>query len=248
MHTFVGNTSTDANTTTDTCSPTPAPPAGRRQDQSAYWVPTLLRERQGGRAEGRRRLLRLAADRPDPDRAVPAGLPDDRRRRQAAGADPGRLGQPVLLRRRPAARSAAAPTATGRSARRPPPHVPAGLPGLLGRQAPGQPDPQGARRYTYDGTCSGEYPVAIPYVSFLIAYPTSGSRGRLRALLRDGLVDARRRVLRLGQRGARASGSRTASCRRRSATPPATSDDPRGARTPWAPRVRHHVSEQCFPC
>nr|BFE68849.1 hypothetical protein GCM10020092_021500 [Actinoplanes digitatis] len=29
--------------------------------------------------------------------------------------------------------------------------------------------------YTYDGTCGGAFPVAIPSISFLIAYPTSGS-------------------------------------------------------------------------
>jgi hypothetical protein len=29
--------------------------------------------------------------------------------------------------------------------------------------------------YTYDGTCRGAFPVAIPSISFLIAYPTSGS-------------------------------------------------------------------------
>ena len=34
--------------------------------------------------------------------------------------------------------------------------------------------------YTYDGTCRGEFPVAIPSVSFLIAYPTSGSAAGFR--------------------------------------------------------------------
>jgi hypothetical protein len=29
--------------------------------------------------------------------------------------------------------------------------------------------------YTYDGTCKGDFPVAIPSLSFLIAYPTSGT-------------------------------------------------------------------------
>ena len=41
--------------------------------------PDPVRARPGGRAEGRRGLLRLAADQPGPYRAVPAGLPDDRR-------------------------------------------------------------------------------------------------------------------------------------------------------------------------
>jgi hypothetical protein len=29
--------------------------------------------------------------------------------------------------------------------------------------------------YTYDGTCHGDFPVAIPSLSLLIAYPTSGT-------------------------------------------------------------------------
>ena len=68
------------------------------------------------------------------------------------------------------------------------------------------PDHKAHVSYTYDGTCSGDFPVAIPSVSFLIAYPTSGVRRRLPAVVGHGVVDARRRVHGLGQHGARPAG------------------------------------------
>lgn len=34
--------------------------------------------------------------------------------------------------------------------------------------------------YSYDGTCKGDYPVAIPNLSFLISYPAAGSAAGFR--------------------------------------------------------------------
>ena len=77
-----------------------------------------------------------------------------------------------------------------------------------------------------DGTCaSGKFPVAIPSLSFVIGYPTSGSTRRLPVVLRDGVVDARRLHERLGDQAARPSGSAIASPRKRSAIPSANSDN-----------------------
>ncbi|WP_405593105.1 DUF1996 domain-containing protein [Streptomyces sp. NBC_01190] len=42
------------------------------------------------------------------------------------------------------------------------------------------PDHKSHVAFTYDGKCSGAYPVAIPNLSFVIDYPTSGSAGNLR--------------------------------------------------------------------
>ena len=54
------------------------------------------------------------------------------------------------------------------------------LPGLLGRQAPGQPEPQEPCRVRRRGHMPGRFPVPIPAVTFRSHYPTSGTTAGFR--------------------------------------------------------------------
>ena len=180
MHTFMGNTGTNAATTTDTllrnagttCRPAP--------DLSAYWIPTLY---EGDRAiEPKDVVVYYGSRLTDSTRTVP--FPQGFR--MIAGD--ARL---------------QAPTPAGSVNA----FYCAGPGGEIGRSADGNwpvcaptatlmfqlvfqdcwdgvhldsPTHKAHVAYTYDGTCRGDFPVAIPSVSFLIAYPASGSAAGFR--------------------------------------------------------------------
>jgi len=175
MHTFLGNNSTNAYSTTrtllanagTTCRPAP--------DLSAYWIPTLY---ENDRAiEPKDVVVYYGSRLTDPSATVP--FPQGFR--MIAGD----------------ARSQTPTPAGSVNA-----FYCAGPGGEIGRSADGNwpvcaptavlmfhlvfqdcwdgrnldsPTHKAHVAYSYDGTCRGDYPVAIPNLSFLIAYPTSGS-------------------------------------------------------------------------
>jgi hypothetical protein len=175
MHTFMGNDKTDAYTTTDTLLANAGTTCRPAPDLSAYWIPTLY---QGDQAIEPKSVVVYYGSRltdPSPTKPFPQGL------RMIAGD--AKLQTPT-----PAGSVNA--------------FYCAGPGGEIGRSADGNwpicastatlmfhlvfqdcwdgkhldsPTHKAHIAYSYDGTCKGDYPVAIPNLSFLIAYPTSGS-------------------------------------------------------------------------
>ncbi|MFC4587707.1 DUF1996 domain-containing protein [Sphaerisporangium corydalis] len=176
MHSFLGNRSTDALTTTQSllgttatsCAPAPA-------DLSAYWIPTLYEH-----------------DRPVEPKGVIVYYGS--RLTDASATVPFPLGFRMIAGD---ARSQV-PTPRGSVNQ----FYCAGPGGETGRSADGNwpvcaptatlmfqlvfpdcwdgrhldsPDHKSHLAYTYTGTCGGAYPVAIPSVSFVIAYPSAGT-------------------------------------------------------------------------
>ena len=146
MHSFFGNRSTNANTTTDTLLANTGTSCGPAQDLSAYWIPTLYER--GLAIEPKGVVVYYGSRLADPTKTVPfpqgfrmiAGdaklqvpTPAGSVNQFYCAGPGGEIGRsadgnwPVC-----------APAADA--------DVPAGLPGLLGRRAPGQPRPQVARR------------------------------------------------------------------------------------------------------
>ncbi|WP_250006609.1 DUF1996 domain-containing protein [Actinoplanes sp. M2I2] len=175
MHTFLGNTSTDAYATTrtllanagTTCRPAP--------DLSAYWIPTLY---QNDRAiEPKDVVVYYGSRLTDPSATVP--FPQGFR--MIAGD--ARLQTPTPAGSVNAFYCAGPGGEIGRSADG---NWPVCAPTAVlmfhlvfqdcwdGRNLD-SPTHKAHVAYSYDGTCRGDYPVAIPNLSFLISYPTSGS-------------------------------------------------------------------------
>ncbi|GAA0576115.1 hypothetical protein GCM10010172_71090 [Paractinoplanes ferrugineus] len=188
MHTFLGNTRTDAATTTQallsnagtTCRPSP--------DLSAYWIPTLYNGDQA--IEPKDVVVYYGSRITDPSvtKPFPQGF------KMIAGD--AKLQTPT-----PAGSVNA--------------FYCAGPGGEIGRSADGNwpicastavlmfhlvfqdcwdgkhldsPTHKAHVSYSYDGTCKGDYPVAIPNLSFLISYPTQGSANGFR--LASGLASS----------------------------------------------------------
>ena len=175
MHTFLGNNSTNAYSTTrtllanagTTCRPAP--------DLSAYWIPTLY---ENDRAiEPKDVVVYYGSRLTDPSVTVP--FPQGFR--MIAGD--ARLQAPTPAGSVNAFYCAGPGGEIGRSADGNWP-VCASTAVLMfhlvfqdcwdGRNLD-SPTHKAHVAYSYDGTCRGDYPVAIPNLSFLIAYPTSGS-------------------------------------------------------------------------
>ncbi|MCO8277053.1 DUF1996 domain-containing protein [Actinoplanes sp. TRM 88003] len=180
MHSFLGNTSTNAYTTTrtllanagTTCRPAP--------DLSAYWIPTLY---QGDRViEPKDVVVYYGSRLTDPSATVP--FPQGFR--MIAGD--AKLQTPTPAGSVNAFYCAGPGGEIGRSADG---NWPVCAPTAVlmfhlvfqdcwdGRNLD-SPTHKAHVSYSYDGTCRGDYPVAIPNLSFLIAYPTSGSSSGLR--------------------------------------------------------------------
>ncbi|MGX1267333.1 DUF1996 domain-containing protein [Streptomyces phaeoluteigriseus] len=180
MHSFFGNRSTDAFSTTQSllaATPTSCTPA---KDLSAYWIPTLYEGDKAVEAEGM--IVYYGSRLPDPSATVP--FPEGFR--MIAGSA-----------------KAQTPTPAGSPGQ----FWCAGEGGEIGRSADGNwpvcaptahlthqlvfpdcwdgknldsPDHKSHVAFTYDGKCSGAYPVAIPNLSFVVSYPTSGSAAGFR--------------------------------------------------------------------
>jgi len=176
MHTFLGNRSTNANTTAESLLANPTTSCGPSTDLSAYWVPTL--SERGVAVEPRGVTVYYGSRLPDPTKTVPFPqgfrmIAGDAKRQVATPA--GAPGQFWC----------------------------GGIGGEIGRSADGNwpicaptatlvyqltfqdcwdgvhldsPDHKSHVSYnTVDGKCAGAYPVAIPNVSFVIDYNTHGS-------------------------------------------------------------------------
>ncbi|GAB7110687.1 hypothetical protein JCM4814A_90040 [Streptomyces phaeofaciens JCM 4814] len=180
MHSFFGNKSTDAFSTTQSLlanTPTSCTPA---KDLSAYWIPTLYEGDRAVEAEGM--IVYYGSRLPDPTATVPF---------------------PQGFRMIAGDAKAQAPTPAGSPGQ----FWCAGEGGEIGRSADGNwpvcapkahlthqlvfpdcwdgknldsPDHKSHVAFTYDGKCSGAYPVAIPNLSFVVSYPTSGSTAGFR--------------------------------------------------------------------
>lgn len=180
MHSFFGNKSTDAFSTTQsllTNKPTSCTPA---EDLSAYWIPSLYEGDKAVEAEGM--IVYYGSRLPDPSATVP--FPEGFR--MIAGDA-----------------KAQTPTPAGSTGQ----YWCSGEGGEIGRSADGNwpvcapkahlthqlvfpdcwdgknldsPDHKSHVAFTYDGKCSGAYPVAIPNLSFVVSYPTSGSSAGFR--------------------------------------------------------------------
>ncbi|GAB3860363.1 DUF1996 domain-containing protein [Dactylosporangium cerinum] len=175
MHSFIGNRSTDANSTADTLLANAGTSCAPAPDLSAYWVPTLYER--GVAVEPKAVVVYYGSRLTDSSRTVPF---------------------PQGFRMIAGDAKLQAPTPAGTVNQ----FYCAGPGGEIGRSADGNwprcapgasllfqlvfqdcwdgvhldsPTHKGHVAYTYDGTCSGAFPVAIPSVSFVIAYPTPGS-------------------------------------------------------------------------
>ncbi|MFC7531704.1 DUF1996 domain-containing protein [Actinoplanes sp. GCM10030250] len=180
MHSFLGNDRTDANTTTGTLLANAGTTCRPAPDLSAYWIPTLY---QGDRAIEPKDVVVYYGSRltdPSVTKPFPQGF------RMIAGDAKSQT-----------------PTPAGSVNA----FYCAGPGGEIGRSADGNwpvcaptavlmfhlvfqdcwdgrnldsPTHKAHISYSYDGTCKGEYPVAIPNLSFLISYPTSGTTAGFR--------------------------------------------------------------------
>jgi hypothetical protein len=175
MHSFLGNNRTDAYTTTGTLLANAGTSCRPAPDLSAYWIPTLY---QGDQAIEPKDVVVYYGSRltdPSPTKPFPQGF------RMIAGD--AKLQTPT-------------PDGSVNA------FYCAGPGGQIGRSADGNwpicaptatllfhlvfqdcwdgthldsPTHKAHVAYSYTGTCTGAYPVAIPNLSFLIAYPTSGT-------------------------------------------------------------------------
>ncbi|MFJ8798744.1 DUF1996 domain-containing protein [Streptomyces sp. NPDC102487] len=180
MHSFFGNKSTDAFSTAQSLRGNAATTCAPADDLSAYWIPSLY---EGNKAvEPQNMIVYYGSRLPDPA----ATLPFPEGFRMIAGDA-----------------KAQTPTPAGSPGQ----YWCAGAGGEIGRSTDGNwpvcaptahlthqlvfpdcwdgknldsPDHKSHVAYTYDGKCSGAYPVAIPNLSFVVSYPTSGSAAGLR--------------------------------------------------------------------
>lgn len=175
MHSFIGNDSTDAATTTDTLLRNAGTSCRPAEDLSAYWIPSLYEH--GQVVEPKDVVVYYGSRLSDPTGTVPF---------------------PQGFRMIAGDAKLQAPTPAGSVNQ----FYCAGAGGEIGRSADGNwprcapgatlmfqlvfpdcwdgvhldsPTHKAHVTYTYDGTCGAAFPVAIPSISFLIAYPTSGS-------------------------------------------------------------------------
>jgi uncharacterized protein DUF1996/carbohydrate binding protein with CBM6 domain len=175
MHSFLGNSSTDANTTTDTLLSNAGSSCKPAEDLSAYWIPSLYEH--GQVVEPKDVTVYYGSRLIDPSATVPF---------------------PQGFRMIAGDAKLQVPTPAGSVNQ----FYCAGAGGEIGRSADGNwplcapgatlmfqlvfpdcwdgvhldsPTHKAHVAYTYDGTCKGDFPVAIPSLSFLIAYPTSGT-------------------------------------------------------------------------
>jgi hypothetical protein len=175
MHSFIGNKSTDANTTTDTLLRNAGTSCKPAEDLSAYWIPTLYERNQVVEPKDvvvyyGSRLVDSAATVP-----FPQGF------RMIAGD--ARLQVPTPAGSVNQFYCAGAGGEIGRSADGNWPRCAPGATLMFQLVFPDcwdgvhldSPTHKAHVAYTYDGTCGGAFPVAIPSISFLIAYPTAGS-------------------------------------------------------------------------
>ncbi|MEV6303473.1 DUF1996 domain-containing protein [Actinoplanes sp. NPDC051861] len=180
MHSFLGNDRTDANTTTATLLANASTSCRPAPDLSAYWIPSLY---QGDRVIEPKDVVVYYGSRltdPSVTKPFPQGF------RMIAGD--AKLQTPT-----PAGSVNA--------------FYCAGPGGEIGRSADGNwpicastavlmfhlvfqdcwdgrnldsPTHKAHVSYSYDGTCRGDYPIAIPNLSFLISYQTSGTAAGFR--------------------------------------------------------------------
>jgi hypothetical protein len=175
MHSFLGNSSTGASTTTDTLLSNAGSSCKPAEDLSAYWIPSLYEH--GQVVEPKDVTVYYGSRLIDSAQTVPF---------------------PQGFRMIAGDAKLQVPTPAGSVNQ----FYCAGAGGEIGRStdgnwplcAPGatlmfqlvfpdcwdgvhldSPTHKAHVAYTYDGTCKGDFPVAIPSLSFLIAYPTSGT-------------------------------------------------------------------------
>ncbi|WP_448320098.1 DUF1996 domain-containing protein [Streptomyces sp. CO7] len=180
MHSFFGNRSTDAFSTTQSllaATPTTCAPA---KDLSAYWIPTLYEGDKAVEAEGM--IVYYGSRLPDPTVTVP--FPEGFRMiaGDAKAQAPTPAGSPGQFW------CAGEGGETGRSADgnwpvcAPKAHLTHQLvfPDCWDGKHLDSPDHKSHVAFANDGRCSGAYPVAIPNLSFVVSYPTSGSAAGFR--------------------------------------------------------------------
>ena len=175
MHSFLGNTSTNANTTTDTLLSNAGSSCKPAEDLSAYWIPSLYEH--GQVVEPKDVTVYYGSRLTDPSKTVPFPqgfrmIAGDAKLQVATPA--GSVNQFYC---------AGAGGEIGRSADGNWPLCAPGATLMFQLVFPDcwdgahldSPTHKAHVAYTYDGTCKGDFPVAIPSLSFLIAYPTSGT-------------------------------------------------------------------------
>jgi len=175
MHSFIGNSSTDANTTTQTLLNNAGTSCRPAEDLSAYWIPTLYER--GVAVEPKDVVVYYGSRLVDSSKTVP--FPQGFR--MIAGD--ARLQAPTPAGSVNQFYCAGAGGEIGRSADGNWPLCAPGATLMFQLVFPDcwdgvhldSPTHKAHVAYTYDGTCGGTYPVAIPSVSLLITYPTSGT-------------------------------------------------------------------------
>jgi hypothetical protein len=175
MHSFIGNVGTNAATTTDTLLRNAGTSCKPANDLSAYWIPTLYER---GQAIEPKDVVVYYGSR----LANPAGtVPFPQGFRMIAGD--AKLQAPTPAGSVNQFYCAGAGGETGRSADGNWPLCAPGATLMFQLVFPDcwdgvnldSPTHKSHVAYLTNGACTGEYPVAIPSISFLIAYPTSGS-------------------------------------------------------------------------
>jgi hypothetical protein len=175
MHSFLGNDSTNAFSTTDSLLANAGSSCKPAEDLSGYWIPTLYEH--GVAVEPKGVTVYYGSRLTDSTKTVPF---------------------PQGFRMIAGNAKLQVPTPDGSVNQ----FYCAGPGGQIGRSADGNwplcapgasllfqlvfpdcwdgthldsPDHKSHVAYTYDGKCGGAFPVAIPSISFVIAYPTAGS-------------------------------------------------------------------------
>ncbi|MEV4343834.1 DUF1996 domain-containing protein [Actinoplanes sp. NPDC049596] len=176
MHSFLGNDSTDAFTTTETLLKNTGSSCKPLQDQSAYWIPTLYENGQAIEPHGV--TVYYGSRLPDPSQTVPFPqgfrmiVGDAKRQVDTPKGAPGQFW------------CAGAGGETGRSADGNWPvcaktaelTFQLTFPDCWDGVHLDSPDHKShVGPADGSGKCSGKFPVAIPSLSFVIGYPTSGS-------------------------------------------------------------------------
>ncbi|WP_344615807.1 DUF1996 domain-containing protein [Dactylosporangium salmoneum] len=175
MHSFIGNHSTNAYSTADSLLANAGTSCAPAPDLSAYWVPTLYEH--GAVVEPKAVVVYYGSRLSDPTGTVPFPqgfrmIAGDAKLQQATPA--GSVNQFYC---------AGPGGEVGRSADGNWPLCAPGATLMFQLVFPDcwdgvhldSPDHKSHVAYTYNGACGGAYPVAIPSISFLLAYPASGT-------------------------------------------------------------------------